>query len=135
TYFHDSVFNYTTHTVLMNRGSRSYAAPVTYAFEPSYPGVGNPADLIVAEVTGDQHLDVVVSLANLGNLATLPGNGDGSFGKAEYAIPTSAPSPALPFPLRLLAADFTGDGQTDVAVSSATSVGVAIYAYTAADVR
>jgi hypothetical protein len=63
----------------------------------------------MADLTGNGKLDVVVTDSANGTLVVLPGNGDGTLGKSvSYA--------AIANPLVLLAGNFGGKGQADLAV-------------------
>jgi len=123
-----------TLTVMVNLGSRTFAAPVVYPLiVPTHPSSGNPWDLFVTDIDGDGKVDVVVSLTNEQQLATLSGNGNGSLAAPVHAwVVGGTPSSGF-FPGFLAAADFTRDGRTDLVVASANARGVAIHANAAGD--
>lgn len=121
-----------TLSVLLNNGSRTFASPVVYNVLPRTPVSGNPWDIVVADVNDDDDLDVVLTLAGEHLLATYTGNGDGSLNPGVYVRVGSAP-PGVSYPARhFAAADFTGDGRMDVAVS--TSLYVSMWAGRPGDV-
>src|SRR5262249_24573189 len=91
-----------------------------------YPDIGNPVDVLLMDVDGDGRLDAVVTLANERLIATLPGNPDGSFGKAAYSPVPSVNGDYTFFPEKLAPGNFTGTGRVDVAISS--GAGVATFA-------
>jgi hypothetical protein len=88
-------------------------SPITSPFPSNFNG---PASLAVADFNNDGNLDLAVanSLDNLGSASVniLQGNGDGTFVvKSPFAVGT--------YPQALIAADFDGDGKTDLAVAIA----------------
>lgn len=102
-------------SVMVNIGSRTFAAKSSYS---TLVGSGSDTvDLVVAEVTGDDHADVVAVLSSGRRLATLAGNGDGTLRLPEYApVPWVTPFTTM-FPRIMAAGDFTGDGRIDLAVN------------------
>jgi hypothetical protein len=114
-------FNTNTVTVRKNLGGRTFADPVAYVVASPdfyYSRYGNPIDVVAADVTGDGILDVVVTLANIKSIGTLPGNGDGTLGSTEYSGISSSGSYYTIFPETMVAGDFNGDGRVDIAVSA-----------------
>jgi Bacterial Ig-like domain (group 3)/FG-GAP-like repeat len=102
-------------SVIVNNGSRTFAARTSYS---TLVGSGSDAiDLIVAEVTGDDHVDVVAVLSSGRRLATLAGYGDGTLSPPEYAPVPWVTQFTTMFPRLLAAGDFTGDGRIDLAVN------------------
>ncbi len=106
--------------VIVNTGSRTFAAASNYA---TFLGRGDDAiDLLVAEVTGDEHADVVAVLANAKVIATLKGSGNGALGIPDYAPVPPHTSFSSMLPRSVTAADFTGDGRIVLAISGSNSV-------------
>lgn len=102
-------FNTNTVTVVRSLGARSFASPVSSEVRPSIGLQGNPIAVAVFDATDDGKLDVVTLLSNGSGLSTLPGNGDGTF-----LPPQLSTSNLLRAATRMVVADFTGDGRTDV---------------------
>jgi hypothetical protein len=94
-------------SILLGNGNGTFAPPVRYA-----AGVG-PLALAVGDFNGDGRTDLAVannSTANVGSVAILLNNGDGTFGKL-VAYPAGVD------PTSLVVADFNGDGIPDIAAS------------------
>ena len=78
-------------------------APQTYEAGPYSPAI--------ADFNGDGLLDLAMPRPRRGDLAIVTGLGDGSFAAPVFAEAGSSPVGAV-------AADFSGDGQPDIAVTS-----------------
>ena len=94
-------------TVLLNKGSGTFQAPMLYA-DPA--GVDS-GELAIADLNADGKLDVVESSFGGNNVAIFLGNGDGTFQTAKnFGVP-QASGAAI--------GDLNGDKKPDIAVSSA----------------
>jgi hypothetical protein len=126
-------FRPNTLTVFRNNGSRAFAAYDTYPVISS--GSGNPISIAVGDFSGDGDADVAIALVNAKTIATLEGNGNGTFGLPSYAL---VPQPDIyvngPFFMRGIAAvEATGDGRLDLIMSGDRFVG--LFANVSGDVR
>ena len=84
-----------------------------------YPGLMTPRDIVLADVTGDGELDIVVA-SFAGDRATiLPGVGDGTFGPAQHLAAGDGP-------FGVATGDFNGDGVPDIAVCNSTADSVSV---------
>ncbi len=112
--------------VIVNNGSRTFAAPSDYSTDD---GSGsNAGAVLVAEVTGDAHADVVTALPSGRRLVTLAGNGNGALQAPVYAPVPAVNHSFSMFPKFLAAGDFTGDGRIDLAVVSTYHMGMFVNA-------
>ncbi len=93
--------------VLLSNGDGTFAGPVTYAAGAS------PISLAAWDVNHDGKLDLAVAdnSASAGKVYVLLGRGDGTFG-------TAAGFSAGQSPLSVTIADFSGDGNPDLAVTA-----------------
>lgn len=123
-YFHPKTLE-----VLVNNGSRAFAAPVeysTYAEVLNPYAYGDPVDIAVGDVDGDGDgaVDVMVTLANSGAIAIFPGNGNGTLRAPRFAPAGVRGSYDRDFPHYMILRDYTGDGRLDIALAGSDSVGI-----------
>src|SRR5262249_37340401 len=79
----------------------------------------NPYGIAVADVNGDQKLDLIVANGLSNNVSILLGAGDGQFNlAATMAVGT--------YPSSVAVGDFNGDGKPDLAVANLRSNNVSI---------
>jgi len=97
-------------TVFLSNSDGTLRKPVTYPI-----GV-NPSSIAVADINGDGKLDIVVAnngdpkISEFGDVGVLLGNGNGTFRKAIHA------NVGPIHPVKLVVADFNGDGKPDIAL-------------------
>lgn len=82
----------------------------------SYPSGGDPHDVAVGDFDADGNLDLVSTLHTPPRLSILTGNGDGTYGAAQY---TNLAVGVVP--QGVLAPDLDADGLADVVVVSSTT--------------
>ena len=97
--------------IFLGNGDGTFQTPVTYL-----PGSGY-ASLEAGDFDGDGNLDLAVGTAN-GVLSILPGNGDGTF-----RAPISS---MVGRPFNLIAAEFNGDGKTDLMAGGEVLLGTTL---------
>ncbi len=104
-------FKNDTISVLMNNGNGTFAPQVTYATSPE------PRAVAAVDLNGDGKMDIATANGNFypsSNVSVLMNTGNGTFAaKVDY--------PALSNPMALAAADFTGDGKPDLAVTNSSN--------------
>ncbi|MBF9239807.1 T9SS type A sorting domain-containing protein [Hymenobacter sp. BT683] len=101
--------------VLLNNGSGAFLPAMSYPL----PSGNQPTSAALADVTGDGRPDFLTTIFNTGEVAVLPGNGNGTFQPAvAFATGASPGSVAV--------ADLNGDGRADVLTAnrSANTLGV-----------
>ncbi len=117
-----AVSNYGSHnvSVLLGKGDGTFHQPgVDYGV--SVAGV-NPNEVITADFNNDGKMDLATAnigtelASNLGGVAVLLGNGDGTFQAASKAV-------THPFTESVATADFNGDGKKDLVATGPACCG------------
>ena len=98
-------------TVYLGNGGGYFVQGNTYQLGAS------PTNLLLADINGDGRPDLIASLYN-GAVNVLPGNGNGTFG-SPVGLNQNVPGGTV-----VAAADFTGDGVSDLALLN--PVGIAV---------
>jgi hypothetical protein len=100
-------------SVLLGKGDGTFQTPPTNQ-------VGNdPAGIVTGDFTDDGNLGAAVVNQGADTVTILPGNGDGTFQEPiTTALPPYATGYAAVGELSPVAADFNGDGRTDLAISN-----------------
>jgi hypothetical protein len=101
-----------TVSVYMNEGLRTFSSSI---FSIDKPGMqGDTIPVLLADVSGDGHVDLVAGAGNGAWTTTATGRGDGTF-----RTPTYLYTPEIPGgPMSYAAADFDADGKIDLAIGS-----------------
>jgi hypothetical protein len=110
-------------TVFRNNGSRSFASYDTYTVVTA--PIGNPNSIAIGDFSGDGDADIAVSLVNMDAIATLEGNGNGTF-RPPVFVNIEPPPEAYDdrFSINAIAAiEFTGDDRLDLVMSADVYVG------------
>lgn len=105
-------------SVLLNSGNGTLNAAVDYLT----PNTGTPESIAVGDFNGDGKPDLAVAISgvNATSIALFLGNGDGTL-QPYIPIPSGFHSSAI---LRIVAADFDGDGKADIAVTDGSELAV-----------
>jgi len=104
--------------VLLGNGDGTFGPAVAYAAGDDTYGLGSFA---IGDLNADGHLDLAIPDFGRGEVAVVPGNGDGSFAPVRRF-----PIGSLPFSTAI--GDFNGDGYPDIASSCSTGGGLGMVA-------
>jgi hypothetical protein len=103
-------------SVLLGKGDGTFQEPLANV-------VGNyPSALATGDFTGNGNLGLAAANQGSDSVTILPGNGDGTFQQ-----PLTASLPQGSAATSIVAADFNGDGRTDLAVAESSLSEVAIF--------
>ncbi len=106
-------------TVLLGNGNgtfqpaREFVASTTWDVNPEWGYGGTPLSIDVADYNGDGHVDIAAPLRGYSAISVLLGAGDGTFSTLIEAAASGCDDPQA-----VAAADFDGDGITDLAIAS-----------------
>jgi hypothetical protein len=103
-------------SVFVADGAGAFAAAVQHS---TGPDEGRAEGIALGDITGDGHVDIVVSRPNANAVAVLAGDGSGAFGDALLHPVSVGPAPVA-------LADVTRDGKLDVIAANAVSANVSI---------
>jgi hypothetical protein len=103
-------------SVFVADGAGGFAAAVQYS---AGPDEGRAEGIALGDITGDGHVDIVVSRPNANGVAVLAGDGSGAFGDASL-------HPVSVGPAQVALADVTHDGKLDAIAANAVSANVSI---------
>ena len=103
-------------SVLIGDGAGSFAEAAQYS---TGPDEGRAQGIALGDITGDGHVDVVVSRPNANAVAVLAGDGSGAFDDVSMHAVSVGPAPVA-------IADVTGDGKLDAIAANAVSASVSI---------
>jgi FG-GAP-like repeat/Abnormal spindle-like microcephaly-assoc'd, ASPM-SPD-2-Hydin len=101
------------YNVLLGNGDGSFQAPQFYPQSMAGAGSKVQYSIVVADFNNDHKLDVALGPVGNQSLAVLLGNGDGTFASPAYVYDGGGNSNAT----YLIAEDFNGDGNIDIAAS------------------
>jgi len=99
-------------SVLIGDGTGNFAAPVM--LPPGAPGLHQPQGIVLADVTGDGHADIVTANSFSNDLSLFAGDGAGNFADA-ISVPTDLG------PVVVAAGDLNGDGIVDLVTVNQTA--------------
>ena len=105
-------------SVLLNAGNGSLIPAVNYAT----PATGTPESIAVGDFNGDGAPDIAVAISgiNATSIAIFLNNGNGTF-QPYISIPSGFFSSGI---IHIVAADFDGDGNVDLAVTDGATLSV-----------
>ena len=104
-------------SVLLGNGSGGFTLT---AASPFAVGTG-PQQVVVGDFNGDNFADLAVALSGAGTVAVLLGNGSGGFAAASGSPYTVGAQPNS-----LAVGDFNGDGNEDIATTSASNAKITV---------
>lgn len=104
-------------SVLLNQGSGTFAAPVSYTNTMN----GQTAGVAFGDADGDGRLDILSNGAAGRYMFFFKGNGDGTFANGAHS--NVGPNAVANSALGLVVGDYTGDGRLDAYVLITTSSG------------
>lgn len=118
------VVNTSTHaiSVLEGDGLGDFSEPVSFEVAPVYTEIllnPWPVELVLADITKDEYLDVITANPQNGTISALSNNGEGEF--PEFQVVVSGARPKA-----VAVADFNGDGSRDVAVANQDNDSIAL---------
>jgi hypothetical protein len=117
-------WNGDTMTLFRSIAYRSFEA---VSYDAHYASSNNPLSIVIAEVTNDEILDVVMVMPNSRTIATFEGLGNATFGEATFAYTLFPSQSGSYFPIAVAAGNFNGDARTEIVIGDASRTRIGIY--------